>query len=150
MGMLALYHLRQRAGALLHKTQSFAWTEEFSVFLMILLAMVAGSASVARDRHIRIEYFCGERLDGAGASVCRSFGAVLVAACCFSLIAVLCTRTYGVRTTSGLKKPPRASVCRSGGIRSGCPSMSTAIALRACWTCLCGAENKTTTRGASA
>jgi TRAP-type C4-dicarboxylate transport system permease small subunit len=36
---------------------SFAWTEEFSVFLMILLALVAGSAAVARDRHIRIEYF---------------------------------------------------------------------------------------------
>ena len=36
---------------------SFAWTEEFSVFLMILLAMVAGSAAVARDRHIRIEFF---------------------------------------------------------------------------------------------
>lgn len=35
---------------------SFAWTEEFSVFLMILLAMVAGSAAVARDRHIRIEF----------------------------------------------------------------------------------------------
>src|SRR6218665_2327855 len=35
----------------------FAWPEEFSVFLMILLAMVAGSAAVARDRHIRIEYF---------------------------------------------------------------------------------------------
>ena len=27
---------------------SFAWTEEFSVFLMIVLAMVAGSAAVAR------------------------------------------------------------------------------------------------------
>ena len=38
-------------------SSSFAWTEEFSVFLMILLAMVAGSAAVARDRHIRIEYF---------------------------------------------------------------------------------------------
>lgn len=36
---------------------SFAWTEEISVFLMILLAMVAGSAAVARDRHIRIEFF---------------------------------------------------------------------------------------------
>lgn len=36
---------------------SFAWTEEFSVFLMILLALVAGSAAVARDRHIRIEFF---------------------------------------------------------------------------------------------
>ena len=37
--------------------QSFAWTEEFSVFLMIVLALVAGSASVARNRQIRIEYF---------------------------------------------------------------------------------------------
>ena len=36
---------------------SFAWTEEISVFLMIVLAMVGGSAAVARDRHIRIEYF---------------------------------------------------------------------------------------------
>lgn len=36
---------------------SFAWTEEVSVFLMIVLAMVAGSAAVARNRHIRIEYF---------------------------------------------------------------------------------------------
>jgi TRAP-type C4-dicarboxylate transport system permease small subunit len=35
--------------------QSFAWTEEFSVFLMIFLVLVAGSAAVARNRHIRIE-----------------------------------------------------------------------------------------------
>ena len=38
---------------------SFAWTEEFSVFLMIVLALVGGSAAVARDRHIRIEFFSG-------------------------------------------------------------------------------------------
>ncbi len=38
-------------------SQSFAWTEEFSVFLMIVLALVAGSASVARNRQIRIEFF---------------------------------------------------------------------------------------------
>lgn len=38
-------------------SQSFAWTEEFSVFLMIVLALVGSSAAVARDRHIRIEYF---------------------------------------------------------------------------------------------
>lgn len=38
-------------------SSSFAWTEEISVFLMIVLAMVGGSAAVARDRHIRIEYF---------------------------------------------------------------------------------------------
>lgn len=35
--------------------QSFAWSEEFSVSLMVILTLVAGSAAVARDRHIRIE-----------------------------------------------------------------------------------------------
>ncbi|MFH0780996.1 MAG: TRAP transporter small permease [Pseudomonadota bacterium] len=37
--------------------RSFAWTEEISIFLMIVLALAAGSAAVARNRHIRIEYF---------------------------------------------------------------------------------------------
>lgn len=36
---------------------SFAWTEEISIFLMVLLTMVAGSAAFARDRHIRIDAF---------------------------------------------------------------------------------------------
>lgn len=35
--------------------QSFAWTEEFSVALMVMMVMAAGSAAVARDRHVRIE-----------------------------------------------------------------------------------------------
>lgn len=34
---------------------SFAWTEEISVFLMVVLTMVAGSAAFARHRHVRIE-----------------------------------------------------------------------------------------------
>jgi TRAP-type C4-dicarboxylate transport system permease small subunit len=37
--------------------QSFAWTEEISVFLMIVLTLVGGCAAMARDRHIKIEYF---------------------------------------------------------------------------------------------
>lgn len=37
--------------------QSFAWTEEISIFLMIVLTLVAGSAAFARQRHIHIEYF---------------------------------------------------------------------------------------------
>lgn len=36
---------------------SFAWTEEISVFLMIVLALVGGASAVARDAHIRIEFF---------------------------------------------------------------------------------------------
>ena len=69
---------------------SFAWTEEFSVFLMILLAMVGGCAAVARDRHIRIEYF-----SEAGSLNRRrrlaQFGAAMVALL-FFLIAALSVR----------------------------------------------------------
>jgi TRAP-type C4-dicarboxylate transport system permease small subunit len=69
---------------------SFAWTEEISVFLMIALALVAGSAAVARDQHIRIEYFA------EGGSALRSkhlsmLGAATVALL-FGVIAVLSVR----------------------------------------------------------
>ncbi|MEO6271537.1 MAG: TRAP transporter small permease [Lautropia sp.] len=37
--------------------ESFAWSEELSVSLMVVLTLVAGSAAVVRDRHIRIETF---------------------------------------------------------------------------------------------
>jgi uncharacterized integral membrane protein len=61
---------------------SFAWTEEISVFLMILLALVAGSAAVARNQHIRIEFSRTAarpapqgsgpvRLSDGGAAVCH-------------------------------------------------------------------------------
>ena len=69
---------------------SFAWTEELSVFLMIVLALVAGSAAVARDRHIRIEFFA----DGGSAARRRAlarFGSLMVALL-FALIAVLSVR----------------------------------------------------------
>lgn len=35
--------------------QSFAWTEEISIALMVVLTLVAASAAILRDRHIRIE-----------------------------------------------------------------------------------------------
>lgn len=41
--------------------QSFAWTEELSVVLMVLLTMVAASAAVVRNSHVRIEAL----IDGA-------------------------------------------------------------------------------------
>ncbi|ABM34617.1 TRAP transporter small permease [Paracidovorax citrulli] len=69
---------------------SFAWTEELSVFLMIVLALVAGSAAVARDVHIRIEYFA----EGGSAARRRRlarFGALSVAIL-FAGIAVLSAR----------------------------------------------------------
>ena len=37
--------------------ESFAWTEEISIFLMVVMTLAGASAAAARDRHIRIEYF---------------------------------------------------------------------------------------------
>ncbi|WP_101048104.1 TRAP transporter small permease [Macromonas nakdongensis] len=66
---------------------SFAWTEEISIFLMIVLALVGGSAAVLRESHIRIEFFAdggSERRQRALAQ----FGALMVALL-FIAIAVL-------------------------------------------------------------
>ena len=70
---------------------SFAWTEEISVFLMIVLALVAGSAAVARDRHIRIEFF-SESGSANRRRKLAQLGALLVALL-FAIIAVLSIRT---------------------------------------------------------
>jgi len=70
--------------------QSFAWTEEFSVFLMIVLSLVAGSASVARNRQIRIEYFADSGSPERQRALAR-FGAIMVFVL-FVLIAVLSSR----------------------------------------------------------
>ena len=70
--------------------QSFAWTEEFSVFLMIVLSLVAGSASVARNLQIRIEYFADNGPAARQRALAR-FGAIMVFLL-FALIAVLSTR----------------------------------------------------------
>ena len=49
--------------------ESFAWSEEISVSLMVILTLVAGSAAVVRDRHIRIELF----FDGGSAARRRRY-----------------------------------------------------------------------------
>jgi TRAP-type C4-dicarboxylate transport system permease small subunit len=107
--------------------QSFAWTEEFSVFLMIVLSLVAGSAAVARDRHIRIEYFA-EAGSMARRRRLAQFGALMVALL-FGLIAVLSTRLvwddieFG-ETSPGIGVP-------QWWYTVWLPVLSTAIALRA-------------------
>ena len=88
--------------------QSFAWTEEFSIFLMIVLSLVAGSASVARNLQIRIEYFADNGPPARQRALAR-FGAIMVFVL-FALIAVLSTRmvyddfTYG-ETSPGIGVP---------------------------------------------
>lgn len=37
--------------------ESFAWTEELSVFLLILTTMSGAAAAAVRDNHIRIDFF---------------------------------------------------------------------------------------------
>lgn len=41
---------------------SYAWTEEISVFLMVVMALAGASAVAGRDSHIRIEFFTRRRL----------------------------------------------------------------------------------------
>ncbi len=56
---------------------SFAWTEEISVFLMVLMTLAAASAAMLRDRHIRIDILLASgrhpRLAAAGIVACALF-----------------------------------------------------------------------------
>ena len=69
---------------------SFAWTEEVSVFLMIVLALVGGSAAVARGAHIRIEFFADAPPARRRLALAR-FSAVMVALF-FAVLTVLSVR----------------------------------------------------------
>lgn len=45
--------------------ESYAWTEEVSVLLMVILALAGASAVAKRDKHIRIEFlFFGRNAEG--------------------------------------------------------------------------------------
>ncbi len=69
---------------------SFAWTEEISIFLMIVLAMVGSSSAVARDQHIRIEFFSGNGSAQRRKRLAR-FGALMVVLL-FTVLAALSVR----------------------------------------------------------
>jgi TRAP-type C4-dicarboxylate transport system permease small subunit len=63
---------------------SFAFTEEFSVFLLVVMTFAGASAAFARNRHIRMEYFVGKLGRGARRGV-----EVVVTLCGIALFAVL-------------------------------------------------------------
>lgn len=69
--------------------QSFAWTEEISVFLMVLMTLAGASAAAARDRHIRIEVLY-ERGSSASRRRLR-----IVAACVTGLLFAGLTLLFG-------------------------------------------------------
>jgi len=73
---------------------SFAWTEELSVFLMVVMALAGASAIALRDRHIRIEFFFNRRT-ALGQQLPRrrlKLLSCLATSIVFGLIAVLFTR----------------------------------------------------------
>jgi len=69
---------------------SFAWTEEISIFLLIVLTMTAGATAFVRNQHIRIELFA----DGGSPTRQRRLAIVslLVTLLFFILLAVLSAR----------------------------------------------------------
>jgi TRAP-type C4-dicarboxylate transport system permease small subunit len=69
---------------------SFAFTEEFSVFLLVVMTLAGASAGFARNRHIRMEYFVG-KVPARG----RRAVEVLVTACGGALFALVAW--YGVK-----------------------------------------------------
>jgi len=70
--------------------ESFAFTEEFSVFLMVVLTFVGASAAFAKNSHIRMSFFV-ERLPARAAHYIE-IGVMLAAAALFALIAWYGTR----------------------------------------------------------
>jgi TRAP-type C4-dicarboxylate transport system permease small subunit len=92
--------------------ESFAWTEEISVFLMVVMALAGASAVAARDSHIRIEFFFN-RKNADGQEVPRrslQMIAALASSLVFLVMAALFARWvwdqyhYG-ETTMGLGIP---------------------------------------------
>ncbi|MCL4767473.1 MAG: TRAP transporter small permease [Hyphomicrobiaceae bacterium] len=71
---------------------SFAFTEEYSVFLMVLLTFVGSSAAIARRAHMRVALFA-ERGPWPWRRLCR-IGARLASLVMFGLIV-----WYGARLT---------------------------------------------------
>lgn len=88
--------------------QSFAWTEEISIFLMVTMTLAGACAAVRRDSHIRIEFVF------AGGSAARQrrlkLVSAIVSACVFGALALLFVRVVAdeirwAETSMGLGVP---------------------------------------------
>ena len=74
--------------------ESYAWTEELSVFLMVVMALAGASAIALKDRHIRIEFLFNRR-SAYGEEVPRrmlKLTSCLVTSAVFALMAALFVR----------------------------------------------------------
>jgi len=111
--------------------ESFGWTEEISVFLMVVMTLAGAAAAAARDRHIRIEHLHATSTPARRRAL-RVFAAGTAGAV-FSVLAVLFARVvadeirYG-ETSMGLGVPRWWFTVFS-------PLLCAAIALRSfAWT----------------
>ncbi len=66
---------------------SFAFTEEFSVFLMLVMALVGGSSVMAKGGHLNISYLVDKLPNGLARQV--RIGAVVIVGITFALLAIL-------------------------------------------------------------
>jgi TRAP-type C4-dicarboxylate transport system permease small subunit len=88
--------------------QSFAWTEEISVFLLVIMTFAGAASAAGRDQHIRIEFLY------ESGSAERRRRLQVFSACCtallFLILALLFSRTWldeykWAETTMGLNLP---------------------------------------------
>ncbi len=70
--------------------ESFAFTEEFSVFLMVVLTFFGASAAFAKNTHIRVSFFVGKLRPRIAHKI--EIGVMTVA-----LVLFACIAGYGVR-----------------------------------------------------
>ena len=77
--------------------ESFAWTEEISIFLIVVMTLAGAAGIAARDGHIRIEYF----YDRGSAARRRTLR--LVTAIATALLFVVLTVLFGATLADEVK-----------------------------------------------
>ena len=91
VGAMALLCVITMANVLVRyfSDQSFAMTEEVSIFLMVLLTLAGASAAMRKDAHMRIEFFY-ETGSTARQRLLQLFSALLCAVFFFGLGLLFC------------------------------------------------------------
>jgi TRAP-type C4-dicarboxylate transport system permease small subunit len=65
--------------------ESYAWTEEISIFLMIVMTLAGAASAASRDQHIRIEFFY------ESGSAARQSRLKIIASCMTALLFLILT-----------------------------------------------------------
>ena len=95
---------------------SFAFTEEYSVVLMVMVTILGTSLAMAGGRHIKIEYFT-YLLSTRGRQIAEIVAMALVIVC-FGII--WSTAPISPGTNTATKASRRVSATRNGCTPAGC------------------------------